>query len=184
MHASAYRKGVLALALLGASLAPLAPASAETVMQQCGQQYQAAKVGNTLNGMTWNQFRVDCAARLKASPAAASVPTTAPSSATASAPAAAPANPLKPTPAVAPATPAPAPAASAEETPPEPTAAPATTTAAGKPLSPGRAAERTRIKACGVEWKANKATLVAATPGLKWPQYWHTCNTRMKAAGQ
>lgn len=166
MQASAYRKGIVALALLGGVLAPLAPASAETVMQQCGQQYQAAKTANTLNGVTWNQYRVDCAARLKASPAAASVP----------------ANPLKPTPAVVSA--APAPAAPAEETPPEPMAAPAATTDAAKPLSPGRAAERVRIKACGAEWKANKATLVAATPGLKWPQYWHTCSARMKAAGQ
>ena len=44
-------------------------ARAETVMQQCGQQYQAAKSAGTLNGMTWNQFRSDCAAKLKAQPA-------------------------------------------------------------------------------------------------------------------
>lgn len=166
MHASTYRMGIVVLALLGGSL--VAPASADTVMQQCGQQYQAAKAGNTLNGMTWNQFRVDCAARLKTTPASAAAP---------------PANPLKPTPAAVPAPAAPAPAAPPEETPPEPTAAPATT-AAGKPLSPGRAAERVRIKACGAEWKANKVTLIAATPGIKWPQYWHTCSARMKAAGQ
>lgn len=177
MHAPIVRHGFWALGLLGAMLVPLASASAETVTQQCGEQYQAAKAGNTLNGMKWPDFRADCSARLKANPAAAA--------------AAAPGNPLKPTPAAAtaPAAPAAAPAAPAAapvpaEPAPAPAATPATTTAAGKPVSPGRAAETARIKTCGAEWKANKATLVASTPGLKWPQYWHTCSARMKAAGQ
>ena len=61
--------------LLGAGWAclTLSPALAETVIQQCGQQYQAAKAGGTLNGMTWDQYRTDCTTRLKAQPASASV---------------------------------------------------------------------------------------------------------------
>ena len=57
--------------LLGAGLAclTLTPALAETVIQQCGQQYQAAKAAGTLNGMGWDQYRTDCTARLKAQPA-------------------------------------------------------------------------------------------------------------------
>lgn len=155
------------LALAGSVAAWSAPASAETIMQQCGQQYQAAKAANTLNGMTWNQYRVDCSARLKATPA--SVQTDAP-------PAAVPANPLKPAPTPA----APAPTTAAVTPAPM---APATT-AAGKTMSPGRAAFVTRERQCGSEWRANKVTLIAQTPGLTWPKYLSQCNTRLKAAGQ
>ena len=132
-----------------------APLRAETAMQQCGQQYQAAKAAGTLNGMTWNQFRTDCSARLKAQPASTT------------APAAPAANPLNPAPA------APAPATTA--------AAPAAT----KPAATGgRAAMLSRERQCGSEWRAQKASLVAATPGLTWPKYWSQCNTRLKSAGQ
>lgn len=139
-------------------------AQAETVIQQCGQQYQAAKAAGTLNGMTWNQFRSDCSAKLKAQPAAASAP------AAATPAAAAPANPLNPTPAAAPAAPA------------------STTTAAGsgtKPaVSAGRAAFVVRERECGTEWRANKVSLLAQTPGLTWPKYLSQCNARLKASGQ
>ena len=158
----------LILGFVGLSLVALAGgAEAATVNQQCGQQYQAAKAGGTLNGMTWNQFRSDCAAKLKAEPAS----TTAAQPATA-------ANPLNPAPAAA----VPAQAAAPVAPPAASTtaaAAPSTTPATG-----GRAAAATRQKACGAEWRANKVTLVAQTPGLTWPQYWHTCNMRMKAAGK
>ena len=63
-------------------------------------------------------------------------------------------------------------------------AAAAPAAAGAKPMSPGRAAENTRQKACGAEWRSKKAELVKANPNLKWPQYWSECNTRMKAAGQ
>lgn len=152
----------VALALVLCALTTAA--RAETVMQQCGQQYQAAKAGGTLNGMTWNQFRSDCAAKLKAQPASATAP----------APAATPpvqtANPLNPAPAVVPA-PAPAPAAQAGET-----AKPA--------LTGGRAAFVARERECGSEWRASKVTLIAQTPGLTWPKYLSQCNTRLKAAGK
>ncbi len=148
-------------------------ARAETVMQQCGQQYQAAKAGGTLNGMSWNQFRTDCAARLKAQPASAPAPApVAPAPAPAAAPAPVVPPPPPPTTAANPLKPAaPAPAATA--------AAPG-----AKPVSAGRAAETTRQRQCGAEWRANKVTLVAQTPGLTWPKYWSQCNKRLKAAGQ
>lgn len=147
-------------------------AGAATVMQQCGAQYQAAKAANTLNGMTWNQFRTDCAAKLKAEPAGDVRPAPAPE------PAAAPvANPLKP----AAATPAPeaAPAATTAAAPPA-----AVTTKTTAPATGGRAAMLTRERQCGAEWRAQKVSLVAQTPGLTWPKYWSQCNTRLKAAGQ
>ena len=140
--------------LLGAGSIALtaSPALAETVVQQCGQQYQAAKAAGTLNGMSWGEYRTDCTARLKAQPASASA-------APADAPAAAPATVAEP----------------AATTP-----VAATTKA---PLSAGRAAMLTRERQCGAEWRSTKVTLVAQTPGLKWPQYWSQCNTRLKAAG-
>lgn len=154
-------------AIVAATMFGVAGAEAATVNQQCGQQYQAAKAAGTLNGLTWNQFRSDCAAKLKAEPASAT--TSAPATAT---------NPLNP----APVTPSPA-------STPQPTApAPATTTAAA-PASPapttgGRTAFVARERACGAEWRANKVTLVAQTPGIDWHKYWHECNTRLKAAGK
>ena len=164
------RAAGVAAVLAGSAALGLAPAAAQTVMQQCGQQYQAAKAAGSLGGQTWNQYRTECAARMKAQPASAT--DTTPTDAAAGTSAAAPANPLKPSPAVA-ATPAAAPAA------PSPAAAPS-----GKQTSPGRVAFVARERQCGTEWKANKAALVAQTPGLTWPKYLSQCNTRLKAAGQ
>ena len=53
--------------------------------------------------------------------------------------------------------------------------------AAGKPKS-GRQAEYARERACGQDWKADKAAGKIPT-GMKWPQYWSDCNKRKKAAG-
>lgn len=150
------------------SCGSVAGARAETVMQQCGQQYQAAKAGGTLNGMTWNQFRTDCAAKLKAQPASATAATPAVAPAPVQAPATQTANPLKtaPTPAVT-------------ATVATPAAANATTTA-----SPGRTAFVARERECGSEWRTNKVSLVSQTPGLTWPKYLSQCNARLKAAGK
>jgi hypothetical protein len=159
---------VLAVGLLGAGAA--LPVQAQTVMQQCGQQFQAAKAANTLNGMSWNQFRTECAARLKAQPAAL---TPAPTPTIVPAPATTIANPLKPvTPAPAIAVPAPA--------------APSAVTAATPmaPLTGGRAAFVNRERQCGAEWRTQKVALTAQTPGLTWPRYLSQCNARLKAAGQ
>jgi len=70
---------------------------------------------------------------------------------------------------------------------PAPAAAPAASTAAtakpaaGKPKD-GRQAEYARERACGQDWKADKAAGKIAA-GMKWPQYWSDCNKRKKAAG-
>lgn len=162
---------LLAAGAFVAAMSAFAPAQAATVMQQCGQQYQAAKAAGTLAGMSWAQFRADCAAKLKAQPAAAAAPATAPATPVVVAPAAPVVNPVKPdTATVVPVAPA-APAATV--------AAPAKAPATG-----GRAAMLVRERQCGAEWKAQKVTLVAQTPGLTWPKYWSQCNTRLKAAGQ
>lgn len=148
----------LKLLLLVAGLAASAgsPAAAQAVMLRCGQQYQSAKAAGTLNGMGWSQFRTECAARLKAQPADAA--------AAAPVPAAAPAATATP----------PSAAGGSVSAPPQ----------AAVPASAGRAAMLARQKQCGAEWRAQKATLVAQTPGLKWPSYWSQCNTRLKAAGR
>lgn len=148
----------LKLLLLVAGLAASAgsPAAAQAVMLRCGQQYQSAKAAGTLNGMGWSQFRTECAARLKAQPAGAAA-----------------------------AAPIPAAAPAATATPPSAAGGIGLGPASGRgPESAGRAAMLARQKQCGAEWRAQKATLVAQTPGLKWPSYWSQCNTRLKAAGR
>jgi hypothetical protein len=78
-------------------------------------------------------------------------------------------------PAVVPAAPASGPASAAT--------APSTTTPA-KPAtgSSGRQAMIARERACGAEWKADKAAGKIAA-GQKWPQYWSACDKRKKAQG-
>jgi len=77
----------------------------------------------------------------------------------------------------------------AEATPPpaaesKPAPAPATAEkpVAEKPVSEGRKAEYARERACGKEWKADKAA-GKIQAGMKWPQYWSECNKRKKAEG-
>ncbi|HTE76418.1 MAG TPA: hypothetical protein VK653_06710 [Xanthobacteraceae bacterium] len=75
----------------------------------------------------------------------------------------------------APTTAAPAPATT-------PTPAPATTTAKPATGSAGRQAMIARERACGAEWKADKAA-GKIQAGMKWPQYWSDCDKRKKAQG-
>ena len=143
------------LSVLAVAAVTGAAEGAEPVMVQCGREYQAAKTAGTLNGADWTRFRADCTARLKAEPAstvAGAPPPSTPSAAPTLAAAPAPAS------AVAPSTP---------------------TTPA---VSGGMAAMHVRQKQCGADWRAQKATLVAQTPGLTWPRYWSQCNARLKAA--
>ena len=77
-----------------------------------------------------------------------------------------------------PATSAPPPSATASA--PASTPAPASTKPP-KTGSPGRDAMIARERACGKEWKEAKAA--GKTEGMKWPQYWHECDQRKKAAG-
>lgn len=86
--------------------------------------------------------------------------------------AAAPAAPAA-KPAAAPAAkPAAAPAA-------KPAAAPASAEPQGKP---GREAMIARERACGADWKAEKAA-GKIQAGQTWPKYWSECNKRKKAQG-
>jgi hypothetical protein len=71
-------------------------------------------------------------------------------------------------------------------------AAPGASTATGPVVTPageakatkggGREAARARQRACGEEWKADKAAGKVAA-GMTWPKYWSECNKRKKAAG-
>jgi hypothetical protein len=61
--------------------------------------------------------------------------------------------------------------------PPTPAAAPAKPAPSG-----GRQAMIARERACGADWKADKAAGKIAA-GMKWPQYWSECNKRKKAEG-
>ena len=73
-----------------------------------------------------------------------------------------------------------APAPSAPTTAaPAPAAGAATPSAAGKT---GRQAMVARERACGAEWKADKAA-GRFPAGQKWPQFWSECDKRKKAQG-
>src|ERR1700761_4156834 len=58
--------------------------------------------------------------------------------------------------------------APAAEAPPPPQAE--------EPVTGGRAARVTRLRACAADWKAAKAE--GRTAGQKWPQFWSACNKR------
>jgi hypothetical protein len=75
----------------------------------------------------------------------------------------------------APAAAAPAPAAPA-------TAAPAPAAGAATAGKTGRQAMIARERACGAEWKADKAA-GRIPAGQKWPQFWSECDKRKKAQG-
>jgi len=99
-------------------------ARAESVMKECGAEWQAAKANNTTGGQTWQEFLKACRTRHAETPATApaAAPAPAPAAAPASAPAAAPA-----------AAPAPAPAQTAQ---PKPAPAPMKPMAApAKPMA-------------------------------------------------
>src|SRR5579863_5607395 len=49
-------------------------ANAETVMKQCGVQWQAAKAAGTTSGQTWPQFLKQCRTQLASTGAATSTP--------------------------------------------------------------------------------------------------------------
>lgn len=71
------------------------------------------------------------------------------------------------------------PAATTTTAPAAPTAAPKTTTK--KPADP-KEAEHARERACGADWKAEKAA-GKVPAGMTWPKYWSECDKRKKAAG-
>ena len=56
------------------ALGMVATADAETVMKQCGEQWQAAKANGTTNGETWPQFLKQCRAQLASTGGATPAP--------------------------------------------------------------------------------------------------------------
>jgi len=136
-----------------ASLAAIsAPAQAKT-MKECAAQWKEMKAANQTAGMKYRDFSKQCMSE-----------------------GAAPAGGTPPPAAEKPA--APPPAKPAATTPPPVT----TTKSETKPMSPGRAAMIARERACGAEWKADKAA-GKIPAGMKWPQYWSACDKRKKAEG-
>ena len=63
--------------------------------------------------------------------------------------------------------------------PAAPAVAPKST--AKKPADP-QEAEHARERACGADWKAEKAA-GKVPAGMTWPKYWSECDKRKKAAG-
>ena len=67
--------GSAAMIALGIAFAGSTPGHAQSVMKQCGNQWQAAKAAGTTIGQTWPQFLAACRANLKAAgPAGAAAP--------------------------------------------------------------------------------------------------------------
>jgi hypothetical protein len=128
------------------------PSLAQKTAKACEDEWKAGKATIQASGKKKKDFIAEC--RTGTAAPAAAKPATPPTAAT---PAAAP-----------PAAVAPAPAAKSS---------PAATAKA----TDGKQAETARIKACGAEWKADKAA--GKTAGLTWPKYWSDCNKRKKAAG-
>src|SRR5271168_5101597 len=83
---------VLCAAAVLAAIALQATSAQALTMAECSAKYKAAKDGNTLNGMKWNDFRkANCGSDATATPAAAPAPAPAPKPTVASAPPATPA---------------------------------------------------------------------------------------------
>jgi hypothetical protein len=73
-------------------------------------------------------------------------------------------------------------AATTTTAPVAPAAAPKPASAIAKKPADGRQAEYARERACGADWRADKAAGKIPT-GMTWPKYWSDCNKRKKAAG-
>ena len=64
-------------------------------------------------------------------------------------------------------------------------AAPASAAGAGAATATGKTGRQAMVareRACGAEWKADKAA-GKIPAGQKWPQYWSECDKRKKAQG-
>ena len=171
-------KFATATALIGAVLGFAGSASAETVMQQCGTKYQAAKLVDP--SVTWAKFLPACRADMKATPAAATdAPLVKPTVAAPVTPAAPVAvappvvNPLKPIAVAKPPVALP------------PSAAPGAAIFPNA-ISPAYASEKpgkAREKTCLDQYKINKAN--NTNGGLKWIEkgggYYSQCNKLLKA---
>lgn len=143
----------IAAASVAACALAFAPVAAHAkTVKECEADYKAAKADLQKTGQKKTDFMTKC----RAEDAAAKTDTKAKADTKTSA---------------APAAPAPA-------------AKPSTTTsksAAEPEGKPGRQAMIARERACGADWKADKAA--GKTGDQKWPQYWSECNKRKKSEG-
>ena len=143
----------IASGILLAAFAIAVPAEAKT-KAQCLAQWKEMKAAGKTVGMHYTDFKKQCMAGDAAAAAAAPPP------GSDAKPMAADAKPMV----AADAKPMAAPPAPADV----------------KPMTPKRKAYLARKRACGAEWKADKAAGKVAA-GMKWPQYWSDCNKRKKA---
>ena len=151
------------LASLTLVAVPISSANAQqSKMKSCADEWNKMKAANQTAGKSYRDFSKECMARAGDSGSAA--PT--------AKPAATPPATQQST-----STPAAAPAA-AKTTAPKAD----TSKTAAKPASPGREAMVARERACGADWKADKAAGKVAA-GMTWPKYWSECDKRKKAAG-
>ena len=151
-----------ALLVTGLLLGAVPPAHALTA-QECSAKYQAAKTAGTLAGQSWSDFRkAQCGAEA-AAPANVQLAQAQPAAKDA---------------------PAKQPAAKKQAAAPTAPAGPAVYPTAIDPKYAKETASKARIKTCGDQWKANKAS--NATGGMRWLQkgggYWSECNKRLKGA--
>jgi len=140
-------------------------------MHECSAKYRAAQTANTLNGMTWKEFRkAECGAGAAAAPSGTSTNT----ADTAAAPAAAPtpdsAKPSKTT--------------RIFDTAPTANQTDAVFPIAVSPKYANKSAGKARMHTCLDQYEANKAGNMNG--GLKWIQkgggYYSMCNKRLKGA--
>ena len=165
-HSSLWLTTAAAL-VIASILASSLAASAQSVMKQCGQQWEATKAAGTTNGATWPQFLKDCRAHLGSA-------TSAP-----------------PSGGFAPAAPAPAPQTgslfpSQQSPPPAPAPAPANSSNAAPTGAGQSASEQETRDRCPEVW-VNERSHIYHFPGTSY--YGHTkrgefmCEADAKAAG-
>ena len=158
-----YFIGAVCAAVAGSLVMLSVPATAQQKTEkQCREEWKAAG-GKKATGKTEKDYVAGCHVTAGAKPAA---------------PAAAPAAGAKP------AAPAAAPAAAAPEKPaPAATAKPPAPKSTSTPKATGgREAMIARERACGKDWKADKAAK-KIPQGMTWPKYWSECDKRKKAEG-
>ncbi len=125
MQIQSFRAAAAAFLVAAAmGLTATGAARAESVMKECGAEWQAAKTSNTTNGQTWQEFLKGCRTRHASAPAAAAAPA--------------------PTPAAAPAPVAPAPVQAAQ---PKPAPAPAPTKPMARATGAGQFSTESEAKA-------------------------------------
>jgi hypothetical protein len=154
---------------LGMAFASVPAQAKNKTVKECTAEWKAAEAAKTTGGKKRADFIAACRQEEGAAPAAAAPAEPAP----ATKPMAT--KPMAPKP-MAPKPMAPKPMATA----PKPMEKPATT--GTKTGSPGREAYLARLHGCSAEWKADKANGTRPA-GMKWPQFWHECDQRMKAKG-